>query len=108
MYITKKKFQGHQNILKIKEVFNVTDLSFFNEVTEDEICKGISKLDCSKNAAVGDIPAEILNSAIDMYASFLTKIFNSSFRNECFPDKLKTAVVTPIFKKNFASCFKGL
>ena len=31
-----KKFENHESILKIKEVFNVTDLFSFHEVTEDE------------------------------------------------------------------------
>ena len=34
---TKKKFQDHQSILKIKKAFNVTDLFSFHEITEDEI-----------------------------------------------------------------------
>ena len=31
-----KKFQNHESILKFKEVFNVTVLLSFHEVTEDE------------------------------------------------------------------------
>ena len=48
----------------------------------------------------GDIPAEMLKSATDVHVSLLTKIINSSIRNGCFPDELKAAEVTPIFKKN--------
>ena len=33
----KKKIQGHQNILKIEEVFIVTDLFSFHEIIEDEL-----------------------------------------------------------------------
>ena len=46
MYSTKEKLQNHQSILKIREVFNVTNLCSFHEVTEDEIRKEISKLFC--------------------------------------------------------------
>ena len=49
-----------------------TDLFFFHEITEDEIRKEILKPDCSK----------------------------ASIRKVCFPDELKAAEVTPIFKKN--------
>ena len=34
------------------------------------------------------------------YLSHLTRIINSSIQNGCFPDELKAAEVTPIFKKN--------
>ena len=78
----------------------MTDLFSFHEITEDEIRKKTSKLDGSKANAAGDIPAEMLKSRIDVHLSLLTKIINSSIRNGCFPDKLKAAEVTPIFKKN--------
>ena len=39
LYNTKKKFQDHQSILKIKKAFNLTDLFSFHEITEDEIRK---------------------------------------------------------------------
>ena len=86
--------------MKIKKAFNVTDLFSFHEITEDEIRKEISKLDGSKATPVGDIPAEMLKSTTDVHVSLLTKIINSYIRNGCFPDKLKAAEVTPIFKKN--------
>ena len=100
VYNIKKKFQDHQSVLKIKKAFNVTDLFSFHEITEDEIRKEISKLDGSKATPVGDIPAEMLKSTTDVHVSLLTKIINSSIRNGCFPDELKAAEVTPIFKKN--------
>ena len=99
LYNIKKKFQDHQSVLKIKKAFNVTDFSF-HEITEDEIQKEISKLDGSKATPVGDMPAEMLTSTTDVHVSLLTKIINSSIRNGCFPDELKAAEVTPIFKKN--------
>ena len=86
--------------MKIKKEFNVTDLFCFRGITEDEIRKEISKLDGSKATPVDDIPAEMLKSTTDVHVSLLTKIINSSIRNESFLDKLKAAVVTPIFKKN--------
>ena len=46
------------------------------------------------------IPAKMLKSTTDIHVSLLTKIINSSIRNGCFPDELKAAEVTPVFKKN--------
>ena len=96
----KKKFQDHQSILEIKKAFNVTDLFPFHEITEDEIRKEVSKLDGFKATPVGDIPAQMLKSTVDVHVSLLTKIINSSIRYACFPDELKVAEVIPIFKKN--------
>ena len=78
----------------------MSDLFSFHETTEDETRKEISKLDGSKATPFGDVPAEMLKSAIDVHVSLLTKIINSSIWNRCFPDELKAAEVTPIFKKN--------
>ena len=64
------------------------------------IRKEISKLNGSKATPVGDIPAEMLKSTTDVHVSLLTKIINLSIRNGCFPDELKAAEVTRIFKKN--------
>ena len=100
VYNIKKKFQDHQSILKIRKAFNVTDLFSFPEITKDKIRKEISKPDGFKATPVGDIPAEMLKSTIDVHVSLLTKIINSSMRNGCIPDELKAAEVTPIFNKN--------
>ena len=42
----------------------------------------------------------MLKSTTDFHVSLLTKIIDSSIGNGCFPDKLKAAEVTSIFKKN--------
>ena len=44
--------------------------------------------------------ADILKSTVDLHLPFITKIINASFENGRFPDELKLAEVSPIFKKN--------
>ena len=78
----------------------MADLFSLHKISEDEIRKEISKLDGSKATPVGDVPAEMSKSIIDVHVSLLTKIMNSYIRNGCFPDELKAAEVTTIFKKN--------
>ena len=60
----------------------------------------ILSLDASKVTPVGDIPADILKSTVDIHLPFITKIINVSFQNDRFPDELKLAEVSPISKKN--------
>ena len=47
----------------------------------------------------GDIPAGILKGCVYSYISVLTKILNTSLERDRFPNQLKLAEVTPIFKK---------
>ena len=41
-----------------------------------------------------------MKSTVDIHLPFVTKIINVSFENGCFPDELKLAEVSPLFKKN--------
>ena len=47
----------------------------------------------------GDIPARILKGCVDSYISVLTRILNTSLESGCFPNQLKLAEMTPVFKK---------
>ena len=47
----------------------------------------------------GDIPTGILKGCVDSYIPILTKILNTSLERGCFPNQLKLAEVTPVFKK---------
>ena len=67
--------------------------------TTDGVRKKYPQLDNSKAIQCGDIPAKILEQSIDMYLVELINIVNSHFQNGYFPEKLKTTVVIPIFKK---------
>ena len=60
----------------------------------------ILSLDASKATPVGDIPADILKSTVDIHLPFIIKIINVSFENGRFVDELKLAKASPIFKKN--------
>ena len=58
------------------------------------------KRDDSKATLVGYILVEMLKFTVDIHVFLLTKIINSFIQNGCFPDKLKSAEVITIFKKN--------
>ena len=45
-----------------------------------------------ESTTVGDIPAGMLKSIIDINASMLTKIIDSSLRNGCFQDDLSSRI----------------
>ena len=95
-----ERFHCHQIILKIQDAFNTPDIFSFHAVIEDEVRREILRSYGTKSTPVGDIPAGMLKSTIDIYASILIKIINLSLRNGCFPNDLKAAGLSPIIKQN--------
>ena len=61
--------------------------------------KFIMNIDGSKATAVGDIPTDMLKQTIDIHLPIITQIMNMSTDNNCYPDDLKFAEVSPVFKK---------
>ena len=58
-------------------------------------------MDGKKANLTSDIPAGILEGCVDSYIPILTKILNTSLERGCFPNQLKLAEVTPVFKKEY-------
>ena len=56
-------------------------------------------LDGSNATTVEDIPTDMLKQAIDIHLPIMTQIINMPFDNDYYPDDLKLAEVSPVFKK---------
>ena len=56
-------------------------------------------LDGSSATPVGDIPIDMLKQTIDIHLLIMTQIINMSTDNNCYPDDLKLAEVSQVFKK---------
>ena len=72
---------------------------FSQQVTKEHVRQVILSIDGSKATPVGDIPADMLKVTQDIHLLLITKIINLPFEYECFPDDLKLAKGSPIFKK---------
>ena len=70
-------------------------------VTHDEIRMIISKLKLTRSD-INQIPVKIFKTIADWIINPLVNIINSSFFHCKFPDSLKVAKITPIFKKGDA------
>ena len=70
----------------------------FHSVSVNDVKQVIKGLKSNKSAN-GDIPTNILKERNFTFSVFAYCI-NKSFENEAFPDCLKEANVTPIFKKD--------
>ena len=64
-----------------------------------KLSKEITNLDIKKRSLSSDIPTKIIKESDDLFAIFITKNFNLSLNKGEFPEILKIAKVTPIYKK---------
>ena len=71
----------------------------FQFVTEDQVREELMIIDGSKATPIGDISVDILQSAVDTQLLFITNSISLSIKKGCFPEELKIAEVSPIFKK---------
>ena len=89
------RFKLHPSIIAIKEK-SFKEIFDFTLLTTDEVLSEINKLDHTKSTT--GISISLLKDNSDICAPILTNIFNSCINNGVFPDQLKLADITPIFK----------
>ena len=95
------KFRNHPSILKIKEKVQTVNSTFkFRDTTTDEIKKIIKNLDPNKSEPENDLPAKIIKKYPDLFAECFSKSINHSFSTGIFPNISKSAIVSPVHKKN--------
>ena len=70
----------------------------FREFKETEIIKTIKELPKNKTSVFKDIPVTIMINSVHIYFQVLTNIFNDCVKSGDFPDILKYADITPVFK----------
>ena len=94
-----KAYESRLSIEKIKKAIKTTEKFSFHNLKDDEVQKIIMNLDGSKATPVGDIPTDMLKQAIDIHLLIKTQIIIMSIDNNCYPEDLKLAEVSPVFKK---------
>ena len=96
--ITINKYEKHPSIQMIKQNFRISKKFSLEPVSNDEVKKIIKDLKNSKSVG-GKIPTKILKES-DFTFEILSQCINKSFASGEFPDCLKQANVSPIFKKD--------
>ena len=66
---------------------------------EDLVQEIILNVDGSKATPVGDIPADMAKSTVDIHLPFITKMINVSIEHGFFSDELQLAQVSHIAKR---------
>ena len=96
-----EKFESHPSILKIKEKVN------FRNVSLVDVEKEVKSLNPKKANTTNSIPSNLLKQHFDIYGPTLHNLVNETFQENIFPEELKLADITPIFKKEDATNVKN-
>ena len=72
----------------------------FKEVNEEQVLDQLKKINGKKAITFQNIPRKSLKDNGKVCAPVLTKIINNEIKNSTFPNKLKSADIIPIFKKD--------
>jgi hypothetical protein len=71
----------------------------FATVDSTIVLNELEKLNSSKSTGPDNIPVKLLKDSKETVAPFLAYIFNTSLCSGIFPDNLKVARVSPIYKE---------
>ena len=94
------KFKNHLSISANK---NITSRETFKSFVlyKKDIVKKNKNLSSRKAAQTTDIPSKIIKKNTDIFGSYLCELFSDCIKKGIFPDTLKHANITPVFKKGY-------
>ena len=85
--------------MTIRNRFDENSIVSFKENEKTEVIKEIKNLDSKKVSLSSNIPTKIIKEFDDLFATFITGNFNLCLNKGEFPEILKIAEVTPLYKK---------
>ena len=97
-----KRHCNHPSIIKIKENNAYSDMFHFQCINHADVVKIINDFDSKKAQGYDRMPMKMLQKSAKYIASAIAKIINDSMSNCVFPDSLKLAEVSSLFKKKDA------
>ena len=96
-----ENFKNHESIQRIRLAnFHHRQTFNFCYVSVKEVQKELMNLSSKKATRKDDIPAKILKDSLSEYTKELTTIINNCLKDGLFPNELKLADVSPVFKKD--------
>lgn len=94
-----KHYSTHPSILAIRDLHRHTQEFSFQEITQEHVKLKLTRLNSKKSAGPDTIPPKLVKIIHAEIACDLTEIFNSCIRQGIFPEDMKHADITPIYKK---------
>ena len=71
----------------------------FKPVSKKDIIDAIKKLPSNKASISNDIPVSVMKQFANCYCEKLTNILNDCLKENRFPNLMKVAEISPVFKK---------
>ena len=103
-----KKFENHPSVQIIKERICIGQEFDFEQLSIDEILKEMKNLDNKNNGTFNNKPSNHLKEVSEVTAPYLTNIWNTQIiTGQTFPDNLKLADITHVFKKRDSNLTKN-
>ena len=96
-----EEYKKHPSILAIKKI-SKNNIFYFQKVSYED--KEIQNLDASKACQDTDVPTKIIKNNSDIFGDFIYQNFNDAVDTDIFPNVLKNANVSPVFKKGSRTC----
>ena len=72
----------------------------FKETTRDDVYKIMKNMNPKKSCGYDGIPPKLLKIAAEELTKPVTDLINESISSQCFPNNLKLAEVSPLYKAN--------
>ena len=102
------KYKNHPSIIMVNENVSFESRFSFTAVNEDDIQREILNLNPKKLGTFGNIPTKMLKRSSETCNVALQNISNSEISGKlCFPNKLKLADITPVYKKKDPSLIEN-
>ena len=93
--------QNHLSVIKIRDSYDDIHGSFdFRPVNHCEISRKLKMLNIRKSTGYDNIPAKLLRMAYVELASPISKLINNAMQMNVFPETMKCAELSPIYKKD--------
>ena len=101
------RYSNRPNVVAIISIKSVHGTFSFSSVTSNEICKLLMNMNTRKSTGFDNIPAKLLKigaAPLADIAGILSHLRNMSIEQCIFPDELKFADVTALYKKVKRMC----
>jgi len=103
-----EKFKNHPSVISINENISSSNNFDFETIQVDDVLNELNNLDGKKKGTFGNIPTKCLKEASLECTQTLTNVWNQQIIGQgSFPNDLKLADVTPIFKNSSSSSVKN-
>ena len=99
-----QSFEIEESCRLIRENYGGESFSF-KSISKDHIIEAVKNLSSNKASISNDIPISIIKNFATCYCEKLASIFNDCLKENKFPSLIKTAEISPVFKKldNFST-----